>query len=101
MASRYDIALNNNDPLADGGDFVCAVSDDQHIIDTLNAFPGWWKQDPQDGIGIQSWKKGPAQAQELSKQMRIQLESDGYTLINPTVTLSPAGQFIINPNATI
>jgi hypothetical protein len=101
MASNYDIFLKNNDCGIDGGDFINAASDDQHIIDTINAFPGWWKQNPADGIGIAAWQKGAAQIQELSKQLRLQLTSDGYTLTAPTVVLSPDGQFIITPNASL
>lgn len=101
MASNYDIALTNNDPMIVSGDFVIAESDDQHIIDTINSFPGWWKQNLEDGIGIASWQKGAAMIQELTKQLRIQLSSDGYTLDSPTVTLSSDGKFIINPNAKV
>jgi hypothetical protein len=101
MASNYDIFLTNNDCATGGGDFIIAQSDDQHVIDTINAFPGWWKQNPADGIGIAAWQKGVAQIQELSKQLRLQLNSDGYTLNNPTITLSADGRFIISPNVTV
>lgn len=101
MASRQDIYLVNNDCLVKNGDFVIAISDEQHVIDTINAFPGWWKQNPQDGVGIGAWQKGAAQIQELSKQLRLNLQSDGYVVNNPSITLSPSGQFIINPNVTI
>ncbi|CAB4126254.1 hypothetical protein UFOVP153_59 [uncultured Caudovirales phage] len=101
MASRQDIYLVNNDCLVQNGDFVVAVSDEQHIVDTVNAFPGWWKQAPLDGIGIGAWQKGAAQIQELTRQLRIQLTSDGYTVDNPSVTISSNGQLIVNPNASI
>jgi len=101
MASNYDIYLVNNDCLVQNGDFDIAVSDEQHIIDTINGFPGWWKQYPQDGVGVGAWQKGAAQIQELTKQIRLNLQSDGYTVTNPLVTLSSDGKFIINPNATI
>lgn len=99
--ARYDIYLLNNDCMVSNGDFVVAESDEQHIVDTINAFAGWWKQNPQDGIGIGAWQKGAAQIQELTKQLRLQLTSDGYTVTNPSVTLSPTGQLVINPNATL
>jgi len=99
--ANFDISLINNDCNLQNGDFLIAASDEQHIIDTINAFPGWWKQNPADGIGIGAWQKGAAQIQELTKKLRLQLVSDGYTVTNPTVTLSPDGKFIITPNATI
>lgn len=44
MAANQDIALMHNDLLIRNGDFVIGESDEQHIMDTINAFPGWWKE---------------------------------------------------------
>lgn len=101
MATRYDISLQDNDCLFASGDFIAGESDEQHIIDTIAAFKGCWKQFPLDGVGVAYYQKGNINNQDLTKNIRIQLQSDGYKVDNPTVTLSPSGQLIINPNATI
>lgn len=98
MAVRYDIQLTNNDLLFRSGDFVIGESDQQHCIDTINAFPGWWKENPLDGVGIMAYSKSPSDLQTITQKMRIELSSDNYSLKSPSVTLSPAGQMIINPN---
>ena len=101
MASRYDIALQDDEPIFANGDFTTGISDQQHIKDTINAFPSWWKQFPQDGAGIRSWIGAPGNKQELQKIIRIQLVSDGYTVTNPVVTLDVNGNLTVEPNATI
>lgn len=98
MAVRYDIALTNNDLLFRDGDLAIAESDIQHCIDTINAFPGWWKEFPLDGVGIMQYTKSPADLQMINRKMQIELTSDGYNPRNPNVTLSASGQLIINPN---
>ena len=98
MAVRYDIALNNNDLVFRNGDLVIAESDTQHVVDTLNAFPGWWKEFPLDGVGLMSYTKSPAEVQQLNRKILVELESDGYKIKAPMVTLSTDGQLYINPN---
>jgi hypothetical protein len=98
---RTDILLNNNDCLFSDGDFSAGASDEQHIIDTIAAFKGWWKQYPLDGVGVAYYQKGNVDKQDLTKNIRIQLQSDGYRVDNPTVNLSADGQLIINPNASL
>lgn len=98
MAVRYDIALNNNDLVFRNGDLVIAESDTQHVVDTLNAFPGWWKEFPLDGVGLMSYTKSPAEVQQLNRKILVELESDGYKIKAPMVTLSTDGELYINPN---
>lgn len=99
MALNYDISLLNNDLLIQNGDFVIAESDEQHIVDTINAFPGWWKEDVADGVGLLQYVKSSGKQQEITRSVKIHLQSDGYQVSNPTVTLDPDGLMIINPNA--
>lgn len=33
-------------------DIQYALSDTQHVQDTINAAPGWWKENPSDGVNI-------------------------------------------------
>jgi hypothetical protein len=98
---RQDVGLINNDFNFIDGDFSVVNSDDQHIIDTIASFKGWWKQYPLDGVGIAAYQKSSLNIQELQKNIRIQLESDGYKVNNPSITLSSSGELLINPNATI
>jgi hypothetical protein len=99
--ARYDIALTDNDVDLTGGDIRFAVSDQQHIEDTIRAFPSWWKEYPDDGVGIASYLNGATDTQKVAAKIRIQLQSDGYTVNNPVVKLGANGKLIVNPNATI
>ena len=105
MASRHDISLErivtNDEPIFLNGDFSIVESDEQHIQDTINAFPSWWKEYPLQGVGIKAWLGSPANIQDMTKAIRLQLQADGYTVTNPKITLNPDGSLIINPNATI
>lgn len=99
--ARFDIEIVNNDAVIRNGDFHFVQSDAQHIQDTIEAFPGWWKEFPNDGVGIRSWQGGPANLQSATKSIRLNLERDGYSVNNPKVTFDAQGQLIISPNATI
>lgn len=99
MADSQDIALLNNDLFIVDGDFAIAISDSQHIIDTINAFPGWWKENPSDGVGILSFENSSGQEQTLQRLVKIQLQSDGYTVGAPVATIVD-DVLTIQPNAT-
>lgn len=101
MALNYDISLQSNDLYIDPatGDFTISESDEQHIIDTLAAFPGWWKENPQDGVGIFQYQNSSGQEQVLQRSIKIQLQSDGYQVNNPSVTRNSNGQLVVQPNA--
>lgn len=96
---NQDFALQENDIYITGGDFAITESDNQHIADTLNAFPGWWKENPADGIGVFSYVNSAGQEQALKRAIQIQLTSDGYKVTNPQVTVDTAGRMSVNPNA--
>lgn len=98
MDARYDIQLKNNDLVFVNNDLVWDISDEQHIQDTINANPGWWKENFSDGVGIRSFISSSGQQQILSRQIKIQLESDLYTVDNPIVTFD-GGKLTIQPNA--
>lgn len=95
---RQDIQLLDNDLVIQNGDFVVDASDEQHIQDTINAFPGWWKQNPLDGVGIGSWRYSPANVQAMTKAIKLNLQADGY-ICSPTITLDASGKMIIVTNA--
>lgn len=95
----FDFAQNGDgDLLIADGDFVIADSDMMHIEDTIIAHPGWWKEFPQDGVGISNYSKSTGQEQVLAREIKLQLENDGYQVDNPIVTFIN-DELTINPNA--
>lgn len=98
--ANLDIALKGNDLFIANGDLVIAESDTQHVADTINAFPGWWKEHPAEGVGVFQYLNAAGQEQALRRSIIINLQSDGYTVNNPEVSISANGQLNINPNAT-
>jgi len=100
MALSRDIALFNNDLLIINGDLAISESDVQHVTDTINAFPGWWKQYPADGVGLFSFLNSSGQEDAIAQDIKIQLQADGYQVSYPSVVVNNDGTFTINPNAT-
>jgi hypothetical protein len=103
MANRFDIQLNNNDMIIDeanGGDFLLTESDDQHIIDTINMCPGWSKENPSDGVAILTYIKSRNKQQLLSKNIKLQLQSDNYNS-QPNVSYNSDGSLNVDPNVSV
>jgi hypothetical protein len=100
MAIRFDIALNNNDAIIVDNDLQLVESDTQHIVDTINANAGWWKENYTDGVGIINFLKGRGTQQLLSKKTKINLQSDGYNS-RPIVERDNLGKLILDPNVTV
>lgn len=100
MANRFDVLLNNNDLVIEDNDIVLAESDNQHIADTINANPGWWKENFLDGVSIMKYRKGKDIQQELARSMKLQFQSDGYNS-RPIVNFDANGTLIIDPNVSI
>ncbi len=85
------------DPIS--GDFDIAVCDEISVRDNLIAFPGWWKQNPQDGVGIFAYQNSSGQQQVLARNVKQQLTADGYQCNNPVIAQTPNGVLTIQPNA--
>lgn len=100
MAANQDIALYQNDLQILDGDLIIGFSDQQHVADTLNAFPGWWKENPADGVGVFAYINSSGQEQALGRSIKINLASDGYIVNNPSITTDDRGVMTVNPNAT-
>lgn len=100
MAVNQDLALVGNDLLIQNGDFAISESDVQHISDTINAFPGWWKEHPEDGVGLFQYSSSEGKEQEISRNVKIQLQSDGYHVTQPIISLDETGKLTIDPQAT-
>jgi hypothetical protein len=102
MAVRKDFGLDKNNDLAfANGDFTIVESDQQHIADTINAYVGWWKEYPTDGVGIGYYQNSAGGAQQLARKIKIELEKDGYKVDNPVIEFGTDGKLNIYPNATI
>lgn len=100
MSPRYDLGCDDNGALIfKDSDLTWAISDDQHIIDTINAFPGWWKENFSDGVGIKFYLNSKGQEQILARSIKIQLESDLYTVGSPIIKFTADGKLSVNPDA--
>ena len=80
-----DILLDANYDLAiERGDLVTGESDAQHLELLLQTNQGEWRQDPLVGVGLSRYLSspyGPQQAAELTRTLSIQLERDGYSIL--------------------
>lgn len=77
---------DDGDLLIADGDFVAGPSDNQHIQDIISFNPGYLKQYPQVGVGIQSYEKSQAQAGAIQQAVKQQLSADGFNVSNVSVT---------------
>lgn len=99
MADNKDIALYNNDLVFIDGDLAITESDVQHVSDTIAAFPGWWKENPPDGVGLFQYLHSAGQQQKLKRSIKINLISDGYNSDAATVDIDADGTLTIVTNA--
>lgn len=80
-----DLLLDTDDDLlVERGDFVVGESDAQHLDLLLRTTQGDWRADPLVGVGLLRYLKapyGPAQAAPLTREVAIQLERDGYQVL--------------------
>lgn len=102
MPERFDLQLDDNNALiVKDNDWVFGLSDQQHVKDTINSNPGWWKENFSDGVGVRNYQSGAGQQQVLARSIKQQLESDLYQVGIPFVQYNSDGTLIVNPNATI
>jgi len=94
-----DIKLTDNDPFFTGGDFAIAPSDEQHIVDIVQSFAGEWKQFPEVGVGVSAYMNSSGQQQKISRDVRVQLTADGYTVKSPDFSIDSKGLLIVAPHA--
>jgi hypothetical protein len=98
--NRFDIGLEDNDIVIENSDLILCESDDQHIVDTINAAPGWWKESFSDGVGIINYLKGRDVQQDLQRSIKLNLQSDGYKA-SPVISYDNLGNLKINANVTV
>lgn len=81
---RNDILLNDsNELITIGGDFAIGQSDQQHVKHIIEAFKGEYKANPLVGFGVISYLKRDNKIEsEFRRDLKIQLENDGYNDAN-------------------
>ena len=99
MADNKDIGLFKNEPFFKDGDFAVTFSDEQHVMDTIAAFPGWWKENPTEGVGLFSYLHSAGKQNTLKRSIKINLLADGYGSDAVSVVNDAAGNVKIVPNA--
>lgn len=62
------------------GDFFVDKADNQHIQTMLQAQKGQFYESPLVGIGIANYLNGPFDRTILSKEIREQLQADGFNV---------------------
>ena len=98
--TRQDLQLNNNDLVIQNNDLIWSDSDQQHIADMINAFPGHWKQFPQNGVGVFTYLKSKGTENEINRKIQLALIADGYMSSNPSATFDAEGNLVVNANAS-
>lgn len=99
MAASNDILLNSTgNLLIQAGDFVVGISDEQHVQDTIIADKGWYKRNPADGVGVGKYLNSSGQQAKLQKEIKKELQKDGYVVDNPKAIITQ-DNFLIYPNA--
>lgn len=101
MAAK-DIKSDDNedlfiDPIT--GDFKIDFSDQQHIQDIIEASQGDYKEFPSLGVGIEAYLNSSGTEQTIERSVKLQLQSDGYSVSGASVTFDPNGKLIIEPKA--
>ena len=81
------------------GDFDLVESDNQHILDICESYPGWWKNALTIGAGVPSLLKSKVTTGSVENIIKAQLESDGYQVGRPVVRIETNGQLTIIPYA--
>lgn len=99
MAAAFDIQLGSDgDLIIQNDDYVYDLSDQQHIKDTINAFPGSWKETFADGVGALSYLNSSGKTQQLARSIKIQLTNDGYSVGNVQLSINQ-DTITVKPNA--
>jgi len=98
MSKAVDFLLDNSYDLGfTRGDFDLGESDQQHLDLLLLTGQGNWRQDPVVGVGLPRYLLAPygaIQVAALSRDVTIQLERDGYQVLE--LDLSDLGAAVLN-----
>ena len=82
LAKDIRFSDDNDDLFIDpqNGDFSITDSDTRHVNDIIEAYTGWWKESPTVGVGIRRSSAQSGSIQRVSRQIKIQMVSDGYNV---------------------
>lgn len=84
---RTDILLNDEFDLIDNGEeWAEGESDEQHVQLLTFLQKGELKEFPFVGFGIQRRLKGVPDKARFIRELKVELENDGYS--NPTITVT-------------
>lgn len=75
-----DFIIEDGDLVFEDGDIKVAESDRYHIADILQASKGSYRNSPTLGVNILLKIAGNANPEFLKREIRQQLESDGYQI---------------------
>lgn len=73
-----DIILKEGAPVIANGDFVIDYSANQHIESIVHAHKGNNREFPSLGFGVSRFIKGKADPKRFTKELKVELESDGF-----------------------
>ena len=96
----YDIVLDSNQGFqtdSTGKDFLVGDAGNNYISYILQASPGHYKQFPQIGVGIDNYLNGAFSGAQIERDIRVQLEANGFQ--SPQIDMSKYpvnGTIIIN-----
>lgn len=79
-------------------DFELVESDIQHVENIIIAEPGWYKEFPSIGVGLQKYNRTTGKQQELDRAIAVNLKMDNKGNLKVRSVLMPDGtyQFDIN-----
>jgi ABC-type uncharacterized transport system substrate-binding protein len=98
--ARQDILLDSEGNWAvENGDFVVGNSDDQHVEQLLLTRKGMIREAASVGVGILGYlKKQNTQISDLKREIKINLQSDGYKVRK--LTIDDKGEFTLDYETT-
>lgn len=75
---RVDLLIENNDLKIVDNDFIIGESDNQNAEIAIYAEKGWYKMSPFFGAGINSKLNSNMDINEITRLIKVELQSDGY-----------------------
>lgn len=78
------------------GDFVVGESDLQHVEDLILSGPGWYKEFKELGVNAQQYIGSSGRQQEIERNIRLNLQADGFNVNRLRVQQLSTGLFKIN-----
>jgi len=101
MARVEDIDLVDNELNFDDGDFKVDFSDPQHQEDIIAEEVGSYKQYPLLGVGVTKYLNSSGAKLALQRNIRLQLETDGYYINEIRFNDSGVSEFTVDAERRI